>query len=170
MRSASTPSTVSIGKKNVWISLPASGQLVRSNLASGRRATFPGQRPPDRRSRPAFRALWVAQAASKSLAQFNGDTGRKSGRRSSPGLRPPSCSISSDGTAWVADSSGAITHVAVGGTVIGTPAHSNPAATSIAWGEGWLWAANGAATGLVRVNLDASGASTAFRPTITPLP
>ena len=67
-----------------------------------------------------------------------------------------------DSSAWVADSSGAISHVAIGGAVVGTPAHSNPPATSLAWGEGWLWAVNGAANGLLRVSLDTSGASTAF--------
>jgi hypothetical protein len=46
--------------------------------------------------------------------------------------------------------------------VIGTPAHSDPAAKSIARGEGSLWAANGATDGLVRVSLDTSGSSTAY--------
>ncbi len=46
--------------------------------------------------------------------------------------------------------------------MIGTPARSDPAATSISWGEGWLWAANGAADGLVRVSLDTSGSTAAF--------
>jgi hypothetical protein len=46
--------------------------------------------------------------------------------------------------------------------VIGTPAHSAPAATSIAWGEGWLWAVNGADNGLLRVSLGTDGSSTAF--------
>ena len=67
-----------------------------------------------------------------------------------------------DSSAWVADKSGAISHVAVGGQLVGTAAHSDPAATGIAWGEGWLWAATGAANGLVRVSLDSSGSSTAF--------
>ena len=67
-----------------------------------------------------------------------------------------------DSSAWVADKSGAISHVAVGGQLVGTPGHSDPAATGIAWGEGWLWAANGAPNGLVRVSLDGSGSSTAF--------
>jgi hypothetical protein len=67
-----------------------------------------------------------------------------------------------DSSAWVADKSGAISHVAVGGQLVGTLAHSDPAATGIAWGEGWLWAANGAANGLVRVSLDGSGSTTAY--------
>ena len=46
--------------------------------------------------------------------------------------------------------------------VIGTPAHSSPAATSIAAGEGWLWAVNGAADRLVRVSLGTSGSSATF--------
>ena len=44
----------------------------------------------------------------------------------------------------------------------GTPARSDPAPTSVAWGEGWLWAANGADNGLVRVSLGTGASSTAY--------
>ena len=62
----------------------------------------------------------------------------------------------------MADSSGAVSHVALGGGVIGSPGPLSPAATSIAWGEGWLWATNGADNGLVRVSLGTAGSSTAY--------
>jgi DNA-binding beta-propeller fold protein YncE len=112
----------------------------------------------------------VAPAASRSLAQFDGDSGAQVHTARLLGS-PLAIALDHDGsTAWVADSRGAISHIDVGppgnGTpapVIGTPAHISPAAMSIASGEGWLWAANGAADGLVRVSLGTSGSSTAYR-------
>jgi hypothetical protein len=145
----------------VWTSLPDAGQLVRWNLQSGAHATFPASGGPTSLS-AGFRALWVAQAASDGLAQFNGDAGTQVGTTKLPGSPVATVFDQNDSSAWVADKSGAISHVAVGGQLVGTVAHSDPAATSIAWGEGWLWAANGAADGLVRVSLDGSGSSTAY--------
>ena len=163
-----TPGSVSLGSENVWISLPDRGQLVRANMKSGARRTFPASGRPTALAAGA-RALWVAQAASKSLAQFNGDSGAQVHVAKLAGSPVAIALDQHDSTAWVADSSGAISHVDVGpegnGTpapVIGTPAHTDPAATSIAWGEGSLWAANGAPDGLVRVSLDTGGSSTAF--------
>jgi streptogramin lyase len=163
----STPGSVSLGSDNVWISLPDRGQLVRANIKSGTQSTFRASGRPTALAAGA-RALWVAQAAARSLAQFNGDTGAQVHVASLPGS-PAAIALDDDSTAWVADSSGAISHVDVGpegtGTpapVIGTPAHSDPAAKSIARGEGSLWAANGATDGLVRVSLDTSGSSTSF--------
>ena len=163
----STPGSVSLGSENVWISLPDRGQLVRADIKSGAKSTFPASGRPTALAAGA-RALWVAQAASRSLAQFNGDSGAQVHAARLPGS-PAAIALDDDSTAWVADSSGAISHVDVGpeptGTpapVIGTPAHSDPAAISIARGEGSLWAANGGADGLVRVSLDTSGSSTAF--------
>jgi serine/threonine-protein kinase len=158
---SSLPGSVSVGRRNVWISLPDRGELVRSNLKSGTRRTFPASGRPTALA-AGFRALWVAQAASRSLAQFNGDSGAQVAAARLPGSPIAIALDQDDSSAWVADSSGAISHVAVGGAVIGAPAHSDPAATSIAWGEGWLWAANGAANGLVRVSLDTSGSSAAY--------
>jgi len=63
----------------------------------------------------------------------------------------------------VADSSGAISHVNVGGSMIGTPAHTGPPATSLSWGDGYLWATNGSAKGLIRVSLDSSGSSSSYQ-------
>jgi serine/threonine protein kinase len=162
---ASTPGSISLGSENVWISLPARGQLVRANMKSGTQSIFPASGRPTALA-AGTRALWVAQAASRSLAQFDGDSGAQVHVARLRGS-PVAIALDDDSTAWVADSSGAISHVNVGpegsGTpapVIGTPAHSDPAATSIAWGEDWLWAAN--PDGLVRVSLDTSGSSAAF--------
>jgi hypothetical protein len=112
----------------------------------------------------------VAQSASTSLAQFNGDSGARVHSARLAGSPVAIALDQNDSTAWVADSSGGISHVGLGpegiGTpapVIGTPAHSDPVATSITWGGGWLWAVNGAANGLVRVSLDTSGSGTACR-------
>jgi hypothetical protein len=104
----------------------------------------------------------VAQSASQSLAQFNGDTGAQVHAAKLAGIPAAVAADRQDSSAWVADSSGAIVHVAVGGKVIGTPAHSDPAAVGLAWGEGWLWAVNGADNGLVRVSLNATSSTKAF--------
>ena len=159
---AGTPASVSIGKKNVWVSLPGSGQLVRANLRSTARNVFPASGRPTGLA-AGFKALWVAQAGSNSLAQFNGDTGGQVTAAKLGGSPSAVVFDQHDGTAWVTDSSGAITHVDVGGSVIGTPAHSTPAATSLSWGEGYLWATNGATNGLIRVNLDTSGQSSSYQ-------
>ena len=158
---AGQPGGVSIGKRNVWTSVPDAGQLVRWTLASGAHATFKALGSPTSLS-AGFRALWVAQSGADGLAQFNGDAGTQVGMTKLPGSPVATVFDQNDSSAWVADKSGAISHVAVGGQLVGTPGHSDPAATGIAWGEGWLWAANGAANGLVRVSLDGSGSSTAF--------
>jgi serine/threonine protein kinase len=158
---SSLPSSVSVGRRNVWISLPDRGELVRFNVKSGTRRIFPARGRPTALA-AGSRALWVAQAASRSLAEFDGDSGAQVTAAKLPGSPVAIALDQDDSSAWVADSSGAISHVAIGGAVIGTPAHSDPSATSIAWGEGWLWAANGAADGLVRLSLDTSGSSAAY--------
>jgi hypothetical protein len=158
---AGQPGSVALGRKNLWTSLPNNSQLVRFNPLTGDRRSFPATGRPTAVV-AGFRALWVGQTASRSLAQFNGDSG---GQVAVAKLAASPTAIAldrTDSTAWVADSSGAISHVVLGGQVIGTPARSNPAATSIAWGEGWLWAVNGADKGLVRVSLGIGGSSAAF--------
>jgi hypothetical protein len=141
--------------------VPDAGQLVRWNLTSGAHATFRATGGPTSLS-AGYRALWVAQSAAGGLAQYNGDAGTQVAMTKLPGSPVATVFDQNDGSAWVADKSGAISHVAVGGQLVGTPGHSDPAATGIAWGEGALWAANGAADGLLRVSLDGSGSSTAF--------
>jgi hypothetical protein len=155
------PGGVSVGRKNVWISVPARGALVRFNPTTGVQRSFPAAGSPT----PIVagsRALWVGEVATQSLSQFNGDSGAQVAVAPLPGRATALALDQDDSSAWVADSSGAITHVALGGAVVGTPAHADRVATSIAWGEGWLWAADGGDIGLVRVNRGASGATTAF--------
>jgi hypothetical protein len=102
----------------------------------------------------------VGDAASQSLAQFNVDSGAQVAQ-ARLNASPSAVAVDrGDSSAWVADSSGAITHVALGGGIVGTPARIDPAATDIAWGEGWLWAVNGVNDGLVRVSLGTGGSPT----------
>ncbi len=81
---AGLPGGVSIGKKNVWTSVPDAGQLVRWNLTSGAHATFPATGGPTSLS-AGFRALWVAQPAADGLAQYNGDAGTQVAMTKLPG-------------------------------------------------------------------------------------
>jgi serine/threonine protein kinase len=157
---ASLPGSVSLSTRNVWVSLPDAGELVRTNQTSGASRSFPASDRPNALA-AGTRGLWVAPTALDSLAQFNGDSGAHAavklpGSPTALALDPPDSSV------WVADSSGAISHVALGPRVIGTAAHSKPAATSLAFGEGWLWAVNDSDKGLVRVSLGGDGSSTAF--------
>ena len=156
------PGSVSVGKKNVWTSVPGGDQLVRSNLTTGANDAFPATGRPTALT-AGFAALWVALSGSNALGQFIGDTGKHVGSTKLPGSPAAVVFAKDDGSGWVADSSGAITHVAVGGGVVGTAARSSPPATSLAWGEGWLWATNGTAEGLIRVSLGTSGASTSYQ-------
>ena len=166
---AAVPGAISIGRKNLWVSLPDRDELVRTNLRSGTRDTFPASGHPTAVA-AGTRALWVAPSALASLAQFNGDAGSQV-HAAKLGGRPEAIALATDdSTVWVSDSSGAISHVGIGpgseGTpapVLGTAAHSDPVATSLAWGDGWLWGTTGAANGLVRVSLDGSGSSTTYR-------
>lgn len=158
---SSTPSSISVGTRNLWISLSSRDELVRSNLSTGAQQSFPAAGNPTAIVAGSA-ALWVAQPASRSLAQFNGDTGAQVHAAKLPGSPIAVALDQQDSSAWVADSSGAISHAALGGTVIGTPAHSDPAATSLASGEGFVWAANGADNGLIRVSPGTDGSSSAF--------
>ena len=166
---AAVPGSVSVGQRNLWVSLPDRGELVRTNLQSGAQSTFSASGRPTLLA-AGSRALWVAQPTLQALAQFNGDSGDQAHSARLSG-RPTAIALAqNDSTAWVADSSGAISHVDVGpggigapAPVIGAPAHTDPVATSLAWGEGWLWATTGGPIGLVRLSLDVSGSSTAYR-------
>jgi Protein kinase domain len=159
---SSAPGSISIGSKNVWISLPGSGKLVRFNPATGSQQSFAATGSPTAIvAGPA--ALWVAQTASKSLAQFNGDSGKQVAAAKLPGAPTSVALDQNNSTAWVSDSSGAITHVVFNGAVSGKAAQINPAAKGIGWGEGWIWAANGAdSNDLVRVSLGGDGSTKAF--------
>ena len=71
-------------------------------------------------------AVWVAEPGLQALAQFNGDSGERVHSAKLPGTPVALALDQQDSSAWVADSSGAITHVAVGGTVAGTPGIALP--------------------------------------------
>ena len=157
----SAPGSISVGSRNVWISLPGKGELLRFNPLTGHRRVFRASGRPTAIT-AGFSALWVADTHARSLVQFNGDSGVRVASTSLAGTPTAVAVDQKDSSAWVADSSGAISHVALGGAMIGTPAHVTPAATSLAWGEGWVWATNGADNGLVRVGLGTTGSSTAY--------
>lgn len=155
------PDSISVGSRNVWISLPDRGELVRLNPLTGSRRVLPAADSPTAIA-AGFSALWVAETASRALAQYNGDSGDRV-RLTGLGGTPMAVAFDQhDSSAWVADSSGAVSHVALGGAVIGTPADLSPAATSVAWGEGWLWATNRADNGLIRMSLGTTRSSTAY--------
>jgi serine/threonine-protein kinase len=162
------PGSIAVGSRNVWISLPNQGELVRFNPLTGRRRIFSAPGQPTGIA-AGFSALWVAETASRSLAQFNGDSGALTRRTPLSGTPTAVAVDQNDSSAWVADSSGKVSHVALGGGVIGEPAHIAPAAMSIAWGEGWLWAANGADHGLVRVSLGTAGSNTTYDASTRPV-
>ncbi len=157
----SAAGSISMGSRNLWISLPGSAQLLRFNPLTGDQRGFPASGRPTAITAGSS-ALWVADTRARSLAQFNGDSGAREASTRLPGTPTAVAVDQKDSSAWVADSSGTISHVALGGTMIGTPAHITPAATSLAWGEGWLWATNGADHGLIRVGLGTTGSSTAY--------
>lgn len=155
------PGSISAGSRNVWISLPYRGELVRFNPLTGRRDVFPAAGGPTVIA-AGFSALWVAQPATRALAQYNGDSGDRVRLTVLNGTPMAVAVDQHDSSAWVADASGAVSHVALAGGVIGSPARVSPAATSIAWGEGWVWATNGANRGLIRVSLGTAQASAAY--------
>jgi serine/threonine protein kinase len=158
---SSPPGGISANAQGVWVSLPDRGAVVHLDPSTGnQRRLTTGGIPTAIAAGPS--ALWVAGTASNSLAQFNGDTGAQVAVANLSGTPTAIAVDPHDSTAWVADSGGAITHVGTGGAVIGTPAQSNPPASSIGFGEGWVWATNGAAKGLIRVSLSSDGSSTAF--------
>jgi hypothetical protein len=158
---SSPAASISIGPRNVWISLPARGEFVRLNPATGSQRMFALAEGPAAIVAGRL-AVWVAQTTPRSLAQFNGNTGDRVAVARLPGSPTAIALDHGDSSAWVADSSGAISHVAVGGAVNGTPTHVAPAPTGVAWGEGWLWAVRNAPNGLVRLSLGTSGASTSY--------
>ena len=155
------PGSISVGSRNVWISLPDRGELVRFNPLTARRRVFPADGGPTAVA-AGFSALWVAETETRVLAQYNGDSGERV-RVTALGGTPMAVTVDQhDSSAWVADSSGAVSHVALGGGGIGSPARLSPAATSIAWGEGWVWATNRTHHGLIRVSLGTTASSTSY--------
>jgi serine/threonine protein kinase len=156
---SSPPGGISANAQGVWVSLPDRGKVVQIDPSTGnQRLLTTGGIPTAIAAGPS--ALWVAGTGSNSLAEFNGGAQVAVAKL---GGTPTAIAVDPhDSSAWVADSSGAISHVAPGGAVVGTPAQSDPPATSIGFGERWAWATNGANQGLIRVSLSSNGSSTAF--------
>ncbi len=153
--------SMSVGTKNLWVSLPSRNELIRSSLATGAQQTFPATGNPSAIV-AGVSAVWVAEPGLRTLAQFNGDLGKEVHSAKLQGAPSAIALDQQDSSAWVADSSGAISHVALGGTVSGTPGRSAPAASSLAFGDGAAWGTNGTSKGLVQVDAGTSGTSTAF--------
>jgi streptogramin lyase len=152
---------ISVGTQNVWVSLPGRDEIVRTSVATGAQQTFPASGSPTAIA-AGVSAVWVAEPGGQMLAQFNGDSGKQVHFAKLSGTPAAIALDQQDSSAWVTDSSGAISHVALGGTVAGTPGHSAPPASSLAFGEGGVWGANGASQGLVRVDPGTSGSTTTF--------
>lgn len=155
------PAALSVGTRNLWASLPGRNEIVRSSLSSTAQETFPAAGNPSAIV-AGVSAVWVAEPGTQTLAQFNGDLGKEVHSAKLPGTPGAIALDQQDSSAWVADSSGAISHVALGGAVIGTPGRSAPAASSLAFGDGAAWGTNGTSKGLVQVAAGTSGTSTAF--------
>ncbi len=155
------PAAMSVGTRNLWASLPGRNEIVRSSLTTAAQETFPAAGNPSAIV-AGVSAVWVAEPGTQTLAQFNGDLGKEVHSAKLQGTPGAIALDQQDSTAWVADSSGAISHVALGGTVTGTPGHSAPAASSLAFGDGAAWGTNGTSKGLVQVDAGTSGTSTAF--------
>lgn len=142
---------------NVWASLPGSGAIDRIDAVAGRRKVGVGGHPYAIAAGPG--GIWVAGSAVGPLARFNERTGSLEAV-AQLGSAPSAVALSAgDGSAWASESSGRLTHLDAAGTILGTPTTIRPAPVSLADGEGWLWAVNGAS--LVRVGA-AGPAATAF--------
>ena len=144
------PGGVSSAGDSVWASLPGRGMLVRIDATSGAATRIQvGGHP------AAIAAghddVWVSGSDDGTLARLDPATGARRGAVSLPASPTAIAVDPRDGSVWTADAAGDLTHVTAAGTVIGTPIRINPAPSDIGWGEGWLWAVNGAARGLVRV-------------------
>jgi hypothetical protein len=135
----------------VWVSLPARGELVE--IAPGRPlVAFSGINDPGPLAAGAA-GVWVGNRAADTVALFAGH--RLGSGVALPG-RPVAIGLDqSDGSAWVADDAGGLSHVALRGGSTRVAArlattHLSPPATGIAVGEpNSAWAVDGR---LVRVD------------------
>jgi serine/threonine-protein kinase len=157
----STPGGVSIAPAgDVWVSLTNTAALVRL-APNGPVTRFAvGGHPGVVAGGPA--GVWVSGSSYGSLARLDERTGRlvAAAQLTSP---PTALAIDpGDGSAWAADSSGAISHVDPSGSLTGQPARVPPPVSGLGFGEGWVWAVNGKVNGLVRVNVDGTGSTTTF--------
>ncbi len=139
----------------VWVSLPSRNEIIRLD-SGGRVASFHGIA----NGGPITAGIggaWIAQPAGDAVKVSPG--GHVDERVALSG-QPVAVAPDVDGiSAWVADTSGAITHVGTGDpSNPNVVAHVSPAPTGLAVGEpNWVWGVNG---GLVRVSPDGSGSQT----------
>jgi streptogramin lyase len=139
----------------VWVSLPSRNQIIRLD-PDGRVGSFHGIA----NGGPITAGnggAWIAQPAGDALkVSPDGHVAERVALSGQPIAVAPDVDGSS---AWVADASGAITHVGTGDpsnpTVV---SHVSPAPTGLAVGEpNWVWGVNG---GFVRVSPNGSGSQT----------
>lgn len=131
--------------ETVWVSLPARGELVE--IAPNRPAvTFSGINNPGPLAAGAA-GVWVGNQAANTVALFAGH--RLGNPLALPG-RPVKIGLDqTDGSAWVADTAGGLSHVALrrGSTAADlrlATTHLSPPATGIAVGEPhWVWTVDG---------------------------
>lgn len=131
--------------ETVWVSLPARDELVEI-AANGPAVTFSGIKDPGPLAAGAA-GVWVGNRAANTVALFADH--RLGNPIALPG-RPVTIGLDqTDGSAWVADDAGGLSHVAVrGGSTAATArlatTHLSPPATGIAVGEpDWVWAVDG---------------------------
>jgi serine/threonine-protein kinase len=145
---------------DVWVSLPATGTAVRMASTGARTRFAVGGRPSLVAAGPA--GIWLSNSSSGALALFDAQTGRPIAH--SPLTSPPTALATDpgDGSAWAADSTGAVVHIDPSGSLAGQQAQIPPPVLGLGWGEGWLWALKGEAGGLVRISLGGDGSTTTF--------
>ena len=139
----------------VWVSLPSRNEIIRLD-SDGRVASFHGIANGGPITAGTGGA-WIAQPAGDAVKVTPG--GHVAERVALSG-QPVAAAPDIDGSsAWVADASGAITHVGTGDpSNPNVVAHVSPAPTGLAVGEpNWVWGVNG---GLVRVSPNGSGSQT----------
>ena len=142
------------------MSLPDSGAVARVGVDGAVTRLTIGGRPGQIAAGPA--GVWVGGSSSGALERLDEQTGQPVATSS---LTSPPSALTidrNDGSAWAADAAGNVVHVALGGSISGQPARVAPPVVGLGWGEGWVWAVNGTATGLVRISLDGSGGTTTF--------
>ncbi len=152
---------VTVGQQGeLWVSLPDRGSVARISADGAVTKLSLGDHPGQIASGPA--GIWVGGSSRGALVRLDEQTGRVLAT-SSLHATPSALTVNrDDGSAWAADSTGSVVHIALDGGVSGNPAHLTPPVLGLGWGEGWVWAVNGTTTGLVRVSQDGSGGTSTF--------
>jgi hypothetical protein len=154
---AGSLSTAVTGGGGIWLSLPDRGEIARIETSTESKLVYPvGGRPTHLAA--VAEGAWVAGSGAGPLARFRGaDAVAKPSLASEPVALAAN---RTDGSVWAAEANGAVSHVAPNGATSGAGVLT-PAPLAMGFGEGALWAVNGAAQGLVRID-PAAGAPTAF--------